>query len=107
MLVSVSPQTLEELTDTVFPAPLKSSERRKLRQKVVEKYSLTPEIGDLLVPEGLQSQKFSTHVNEHGVRMNPSLPGRSHINMAIPYRSRISHQKVTRCGLRLERGPMS
>ena len=101
------PQTLEELTDTVFPAPLKSSERRKLRQKVVEKYSLTPEIGDLLVPEGLQSQKFSTHVNEHGVRFNITLQRRTEAYLSITYRSHIFRQKGTRCGLRSERGPMS
>ena len=104
----MSPQTLlDELTDTLSPAPLKSSERRKLRQKVVEKYSITPEIGDLLVPEGLQSQKFSTHVNEHGVRFNTTLPRRTKAYLSIMYRSHIFHQKVTRCGLRLERGPMN
>lgn len=49
-------------------APLKNSDRRKLKQRVVDVYSLPSELGDILVPEGLLSQKFSTHVNEHGVR---------------------------------------
>ena len=49
-------------------APLRSSDRRKFKQRVVQDFGLQPEDGDLLVPEGLLSQKFSTHVNEPGVR---------------------------------------
>ncbi|KAI0789203.1 eukaryotic translation initiation factor SUI1 family protein [Abortiporus biennis] len=55
------------LADLKTSAPIRSSDRRKLKQKVVDTYSLTAEVGELLVPDGLQSQKFSTHVNEHGI----------------------------------------
>ncbi|KAF5329435.1 hypothetical protein D9619_008997 [Psilocybe cf. subviscida] len=48
-------------------APLRSSDRRKLRQRVVAAYSLTPEEGDALVPEGIMSVKFMTHVDAPGV----------------------------------------
>ncbi|KAJ3554562.1 hypothetical protein NM688_g3040 [Phlebia brevispora] len=48
-------------------APLRSSYRRKFKQRVVNDYGLSPEDGDLLVPEGLLSQKFSTYANEPGV----------------------------------------
>ena len=48
-------------------APLRSSDRRKLKQRVVAAYNLTSEDGDLLVPDGIQSVKFSTHLDEHGV----------------------------------------
>ncbi|KAK7676959.1 hypothetical protein QCA50_020077 [Cerrena zonata] len=55
------------LADLKTTAPIRTSERRKLRLRVIETYSLPVELGDLLVPEGLLSQKFSTHVDEHGV----------------------------------------
>lgn len=51
-----------------FTAPLRGSDRKKLKQSIVQRYALQPEDGDLLVPEGLLSQKFSTHLNEPGVR---------------------------------------
>ncbi len=54
-------------------APLRGSDRRKLRQKVVQAYQISTEEGDLLVPEGLQSVKFLTHLEEPGVR--PRLDG--------------------------------
>ncbi|CAL1697893.1 unnamed protein product [Somion occarium] len=44
------------LADLKTSAPLRSSDRRKLKQRVVETYSLSPEVGDLLVPEGLLTQ---------------------------------------------------
>lgn len=52
---------------TLFVAPLRSSDRRKLKQRIVQDFGLQPNDGDFLVPEGLQSQKFATHVNELGV----------------------------------------
>ena len=58
---------------TSNPAPLKSSERRKLRQRVVDSYQLdlaSPgnlDIADVLVPEGILMAKFSTHHDDHGV----------------------------------------
>ena len=48
-------------------APLRSSDRRKLKQRVIEVFNITPEDGDLLVPDGIQSIKFRTHLNELGV----------------------------------------
>ncbi|KAI8968732.1 eukaryotic translation initiation factor SUI1 family protein [Trametes punicea] len=56
------------LADLKTSAPLRSSDRRKLKQRVLQSYTaLQPEDGDLLVPDGLQSQKFSTHHDEPGV----------------------------------------
>ncbi|KAJ7041154.1 eukaryotic translation initiation factor SUI1 family protein [Mycena alexandri] len=48
-------------------APLRSSDRRKLKQRVISSFELSPEDGDVLVPEGILSVKFSTHLNEPGV----------------------------------------
>ncbi|KAJ7468669.1 eukaryotic translation initiation factor SUI1 family protein [Mycena latifolia] len=48
-------------------APLRSSDRRKLKQRVVIAYSTSPEDGDLLVPDGILSVKFTTHLNEPGI----------------------------------------
>ncbi|KAF9463370.1 eukaryotic translation initiation factor SUI1 family protein [Collybia nuda] len=48
-------------------APLRSSDRRKLKQKVVAAFGISSEDGDLLVPEGLLSVKFNTHLDEPGV----------------------------------------
>ncbi|KAI0334161.1 eukaryotic translation initiation factor SUI1 family protein [Cubamyces sp. BRFM 1775] len=56
------------LADLKTSAPLRSSDRRKLKQRVLQAYPvLQPEEGDSLVPDGLQSQKFSTHLEEPGV----------------------------------------
>ncbi|KAI0656239.1 eukaryotic translation initiation factor SUI1 family protein [Cubamyces menziesii] len=56
------------LADLKTSAPLRSSDRRKLKQRVLQAYPiLQPEEGDLLVPDGLQSQKFNTHLEEPGV----------------------------------------
>ena len=48
-------------------APLRSSDRRKLRTRVTERFQLTPEITDTLVPDGLLAQKFSAYNGEPGV----------------------------------------
>ncbi|KAF8064203.1 eukaryotic translation initiation factor SUI1 family protein [Lyophyllum atratum] len=48
-------------------APLRSSDRRKLKQRVVTAFGVSSEDGDLLVPDGIQSVKFSTHLEEPGV----------------------------------------
>ncbi|KAG8954806.1 hypothetical protein FRC03_011362 [Tulasnella sp. 419] len=46
-------------------APLRSSDRRKLRNQIVKDFDVSPpEDGDLLVPEGIQSAKFTTHSGE-------------------------------------------
>lgn len=47
-------------------APLKNSDRRKLRSRLEAQYStLRP---DDLVPDGIQSARFVTNSGEHGVR---------------------------------------
>lgn len=48
-------------------SPLRSSDCRKLRQRIVAAFGLTPEQGDVLVPDGTLSVKFSTYTNETGV----------------------------------------
>ncbi|KAG6916814.1 hypothetical protein DXG01_005196 [Tephrocybe rancida] len=48
-------------------APLRSSDRRKLKQRVVTAFGISSEDGDLLVPDGIQTVKFSTHLEEPGV----------------------------------------
>ncbi|KAF8630727.1 hypothetical protein AX15_002748 [Amanita polypyramis BW_CC] len=48
-------------------APLSGSDRRKFKQRVIAAFAICPEDGDQLVPEGIQSVKFSTHLNEQGV----------------------------------------
>ena len=48
-------------------APLRSSDRRKLKQRIVHTFSIEPDTGDVLVPESLLSLKFSTHLDEPGV----------------------------------------
>ncbi|CAK5270936.1 unnamed protein product [Mycena citricolor] len=47
-------------------APLRSSDRRKLKQRVVAAHGLSPEDGDDLVPEGILSLKFHTHLDVPG-----------------------------------------
>ncbi|KAJ7279119.1 eukaryotic translation initiation factor SUI1 family protein [Mycena rebaudengoi] len=48
-------------------SPLRSSDRRKLKQRVLSAHGLSSEDGDLLVPDGILSVKFSTHLDEPGV----------------------------------------
>lgn len=55
------------LSNLKTSAPLRSSDRRKLKQRATAAYNLTPEEGDILVPDGILSVKFSTHVDEPGV----------------------------------------
>ncbi|KIM41927.1 hypothetical protein M413DRAFT_445131 [Hebeloma cylindrosporum] len=55
------------LSNLKTSAPLRSSDRRKLKQRIVAAYGLTGEEGDALVPDGILSLKFSTHINEPGV----------------------------------------
>ncbi|KAI0830089.1 eukaryotic translation initiation factor SUI1 family protein [Trametes gibbosa] len=58
----------KSLADLKTSAPLRSSDRRKLKQRILQSFPvLQPEEGDVLVPDGLQSQKFSTHLEEPGV----------------------------------------
>ena len=59
------------LASETIPAPLRSSDRKKLRQRVIQAFSLSPEIGELLVPEGLLSVKYTSHSRVPGVREFP------------------------------------
>ena len=50
------------------PAPLRGSDRKKLKLRVLQTYpAIEASDGDLLVPDGLQAQKFSTHHEKPGV----------------------------------------
>ncbi|KZT69432.1 hypothetical protein DAEQUDRAFT_726734 [Daedalea quercina L-15889] len=56
------------LSDLKTIAPLRTSDRRKLKQRVLETYGhLQPEDGDILMPEGLHHQKFATYAGDPGV----------------------------------------
>ncbi|KAI9454256.1 hypothetical protein BJY52DRAFT_767203 [Lactarius psammicola] len=55
------------LADIKTSAPLRSSDRRKLRARTTERFQLAPEIADTLVPDGLLVQKFSAYNSESGV----------------------------------------
>ncbi|TFY65557.1 hypothetical protein EVG20_g5538 [Dentipellis fragilis] len=55
------------LSDTKTSAPLRGSERRKLRQRAQQAYAIDQEELPLLVPEGLLVMKFSTHHKEPGL----------------------------------------
>ncbi|KAF9007008.1 hypothetical protein BDQ17DRAFT_1423096 [Cyathus striatus] len=48
-------------------APLRGSDRRKLKQRVIAAFNISQEDADLLVPDGILSVKFSTHLNEPGL----------------------------------------
>ncbi|THV08251.1 hypothetical protein K435DRAFT_958852 [Dendrothele bispora CBS 962.96] len=48
-------------------APLRSSDRRKLKQRVVNSFSISAENADVLVPDGILSVKFKTHLDEPGI----------------------------------------
>ncbi|KAF9528822.1 eukaryotic translation initiation factor SUI1 family protein [Crepidotus variabilis] len=48
-------------------SPLRNSDRKKLKHNAITAFGLTPEEGEALVPVGIQSVKFSTHLDEHGV----------------------------------------
>ncbi|KAJ3900950.1 eukaryotic translation initiation factor SUI1 family protein [Lentinula edodes] len=48
-------------------SPLRSSDRKKLKLKAVSSFSISIEEADVLVPEGILSIKFKTHLNEPGI----------------------------------------
>ena len=58
----------------IIPAPLRTSDRKKLRQRVVQEFSLSSEVGELLVPEGLLSVKYTSHSRVPGVRDFRAIP---------------------------------
>ncbi|KAF8591696.1 hypothetical protein K439DRAFT_1401788 [Ramaria rubella] len=55
--------------DIKTSAPLRSSDRRKLKQRIVQIFALESdsEAGDILVPEPILSLRFNTHLDEPGV----------------------------------------
>lgn len=55
------------LSNLKTSSALRSSDRRKLKQRVASAFNLSAEDGDLLVPDGIESVKFSTHLEEPGV----------------------------------------
>ena len=57
----------KSLNNLKTSAPLRSSDRRKLKQRTVSAFGLTAEEGDALVPDGILSVKFSTHLDAPGV----------------------------------------
>lgn len=52
-----------------IPAPLRTSDRKKLRQRVIQEFSLSSELGELLVPDGLLSVKYTSYSRVPGVRV--------------------------------------
>lgn len=50
-------------------APLRGSDRRKLKQRIIQAYGISPDLGDLLVPDGLMNQKVATYTDDPGVRI--------------------------------------
>lgn len=58
----------KSLNNLKTSSPLRSSDRRKLKQRAILAFGLTSEEGDALVPDGILSVKFSTHLDEPGVR---------------------------------------
>ncbi|KAF8153971.1 hypothetical protein B0H34DRAFT_719823 [Crassisporium funariophilum] len=57
----------KSLANLKTSAPLRSSDRRKLKQRAITAFGFTSEEGDILVPEGILSVKFNTHLDEPGV----------------------------------------
>ena len=51
--------------------PLREFDRRRFRNIVVDDLSVTPDIAELLVPEGLFSVTFEGHKRIPGVRLSP------------------------------------
>lgn len=50
-------------------APIRASDRRKLKQRVVTTFSANPEDGDTLVPDGILTAKFFNYAKEPGVSL--------------------------------------
>ncbi|KAH0833987.1 hypothetical protein J3R83DRAFT_11221 [Lanmaoa asiatica] len=59
--------TANDVQETIVKNQNFSSDRRKLKQRVVQAYGIPPELGDLLVPDGLMSQKVATYTDDPGV----------------------------------------
>ncbi|KAJ4481150.1 eukaryotic translation initiation factor SUI1 family protein [Lentinula aciculospora] len=55
------------VNDWKTSSPLRTSDRKKLKLRVVSTFSISTEEADVLVPEGILSIKFKSHLNEPGV----------------------------------------
>ena len=51
----------------VSVVPLRASNRGRLMKIVVDEFSITPEVSELVVPEGLFSASFESHARVPGV----------------------------------------
>lgn len=50
-------------------APIRASDRRKLKQRIISMFSVNPEDGDTLIPDGILMAKFFSYTKEFGVRL--------------------------------------
>ena len=50
-------------------APIRASDRRKLKQRIISTFSVNPEDGDTLIPDGILMAKFFSYTKESGVRL--------------------------------------
>ena len=66
------------LSNLKTSSPLRNSDRKKLKQRIVSIFKLTLEEGNNLVPEGILSIKFSTYSDEPGVGHFPAI-----VNMGL------------------------
>jgi len=68
--------TLIDISPTSPTAPLRSSERRRIRVRTAERFHLAPEIAEQLVPDVFLSQKFTAYNSEPGVGSSFRCPRR-------------------------------
>lgn len=47
-------------------APIRASDRRKLKQRIISAFSVNPEDGDTLIPDGILMAKFFSYTKEPG-----------------------------------------
>lgn len=50
-------------------APIRASDRRKLKQRIISAFSVNPEDSDTLIPDGILMAKFFSYTKESGVRL--------------------------------------
>lgn len=50
-------------------APIRASDRRKLKQRIISEFSVNPEDSDTLIPDGILMAKFFSYTKESGVRL--------------------------------------
>lgn len=91
----------KQLNDLKTSAPLRSSDRKKLRLRVLHSFGLTDadsaHLANLLVPDGIQSVKFSASNAQPAVR-STSFFNSTFKSQCIHHRSHISPPKETLSG---------